>query len=230
MVAADGRESLRGLQLPFARFAGPVKLPVMKKLFLLSPASTSGRRAQLLFNERAEFPLAVALHAGGGASIGEVFSFLSGLYFRGKLTYAKAFAPKPRKIPSVLVITPDRGLVSPDLRITLDDLHAFSQSPVDVGNERYRSPLERDARAIDAAVDQQVEVVLLGSVATGKYVDVLLDVFGDRLCFPADFVGRGDMSRGGLMLRCVDAHEELKYIPVAGAIRKGSRPPKLNPR
>lgn len=184
----------------------------------------------MLFNPRAEFALGVALHNGGGASIGEVFSFLSGLYFRGKLTYAREFAPKPKQIPSVLVITPDRGLVSPDLRITLDDLRAFSQSPVDVANERYRAPLERDARDIDTAVDSQVEVVLLGSVATGKYVDVLLDIFGDRLCFPADFVGRGDMSRGGLLLRCVDAHEELKYISVAGAIRKGSRPPKLHPR
>lgn len=183
----------------------------------------------MLFNERASFDLAVALRTRG-ASVGEAFSFLSGLYFRGKLAYARAFAPPPVKVPSVLVITPDRGLVSPDLRITLADLEAFSTSPVDVTNERYRSALERDARGIDEAVKGDVEVVLLGSIATGKYVDVLLGIFGERLLFPQEFVGRGDMSRGGLMLRCVDTRTELTYVPVAGAMRKGSRPPKLNPR
>jgi hypothetical protein len=204
-------------------------MSITRRIFLLSPASTFGRRAQILFNEKAAFPLAVALRSGG-VSIGDAFSFLSGLYFRGKLAYARAFAEPPRQIPSVLVITPDRGLVSPDLRISLADLRAFSASPVDVSNDRYRLPLERDARAIDEAVKGDVEVVLLGSIATGKYVDILGGVFGERLCFPEEFVGRGDMSRGGLMLRCVDTHAELNYIPVAGAIRKGTRPPKLNPR
>ena len=201
----------------------------MRRIFLLSPASTFGRRAQILFNEKAAFPLAVALRHGG-VSVGDAFSFLSGLYFRGKLAYARAFAQPPQTVPSVLVITPDRGLVSPDLRISLADLRAFSTSPVDVTNERYRQPLERDARAIDAAVQGDVEAVLLGSIATGKYVDILQAVFDERLRFPEEFVGRGDMSRGGLMLRCVDTHTELNYIPVAGAIRNGTRPPKLNPR
>ena len=201
----------------------------LRRLFLLSPASTTGRRAQLLFREQANFALAQAMRQGG-ASVGEVFSFLSGLYFRGKLTYARAFAPPPDTIPSVLVITPDRGLVSPELRITLSDLRAFSQSPVDAANERYREPLLRDARSLDEAVNGAVEVVLLGSIATGKYVDLLLQVFAERLVFPSDFVGRGDMSRGGLLLRCVDEGRELPYVPVAGAVRNGTRPPRLNPR
>jgi hypothetical protein len=72
-------------------------------------------------------------------------------------------------------------------------------------------------------------VVLLGSIASPKYVDLLLPVFGEKLMFPPDFVGRGDMSRGGLMLRCVAADTELEYTPVAGAIRHGRRPPKLEP-
>ena len=74
------------------------------------------------------------------------------------------------------------------------------------------------------------EIVLLGSIATGKYVNVLLASFGDRLRFPVDFVGRGDMSRGGLMLRCAADRQELPYIAVAGAIVNGKRPPKLPPR
>jgi hypothetical protein len=71
--------------------------------------------------------------------------------------------------------------------------------------------------------------VLLGSIASGKYADVLLEVFGTRLKFPVSFVGRGDMSRGGLMLRCVAAGQELEYVPVAGAVRHGPRPPRLTP-
>jgi hypothetical protein len=193
-------------------------------VFLLSPASTSGRRAQFLFNERATFPLAVAIRRKRGATLGEVFSFLSGLYFRGKLTYAEAFAA--RKTRGVLIITPDRGLLPPETRITLSDLEAFSKSPIDVANSRYTEALLRDA----AGVRSCSQAVLLGSIASGKYVDVLLNVFGERLVFPHEFVGRGDMSRGGLLLRCVDHGRELDYVPVVGALRHGKRPPKLEPR
>ena len=198
--------------------------------FLLSPASTSGRRAQLLFNERADFPLARALRTGRGASLGEVFSFVSGLYFRGKLTYAQAFGRPLQGIPPVLVITADRGLVSPDVRVTLPDLRAFAGSPIEVANAGYRDPLLRAAEQLAIRGAGTLDVVLLGSIASGKYVDVLLSVFGERLLFPLEFVGRGDMSRGGLMLRCVDAGAELTYVPVAGALRRGRRPPKLSPR
>jgi hypothetical protein len=72
-------------------------------------------------------------------------------------------------------------------------------------------------------------VVLLGSIASKKYVAVLGAVFGDRLLFPSDFVGRGDMSRGGLLLRAARAGAELAYEPVLGAQRHGKRPPRLAP-
>ena len=72
-------------------------------------------------------------------------------------------------------------------------------------------------------------MVLLGSIASGKYVEVLQGIFGERLMFPADFVGRGDMSRGGLMLRSASSLNELRYIPLAGAVRRGPRPPRLEP-
>jgi hypothetical protein len=73
-------------------------------------------------------------------------------------------------------------------------------------------------------------VVLLSSIASAKYVEVLRPLFGERLMFPAAFVGRGDMSRGGLLLRCVDAGTELEYTSVEGAVRRGRRPPRLSPR
>jgi hypothetical protein len=70
-------------------------------------------------------------------------------------------------------------------------------------------------------------VVLLGSVASDKYISVLLSIFGERLLFPEAFVGRGDMSRGGLLLRCVRAGLELDYVPILGARLHGERPPRL---
>jgi hypothetical protein len=197
-----------------------------RRLFLLSPADASGERAGLLLRPGASFPLARAVQSPGGAPLAGVFSFASGLYFRGKIAYAEAFARPPRGVPGGLVITSSRGLVPAATPVTASDLRALGGVPIDPREPRYREPLERDARALAEAAPR-AEVVLLGSVASGKYVDVLLAFFGDRLLFPEAFVGRGDMSRGGLLLRCARAGEELAYARVAGAVRRGPRPPRL---
>jgi hypothetical protein len=204
----------------------------LSRLFLVSPASCGGRRARILFNDRADFDLAVRVRSDEGVPLGSVFSFLSGLYFRGKLAYAQAFAAPPAGVPGVLVITSCEGLKTPEERVGIDRLRRFAEVPIDADNVRYRDPLLRDARALGAslAASPECEVVLLGSVASGKYVELLSDVLGSHLRFPSDFVGRGDMSRGGLMLRCVEDGTELPYIPVGGALRRGRRPPKLTPR
>jgi hypothetical protein len=201
-----------------------------KRVFLLSPAYAGGERARMIMSERAQFELARRLRSERPPTLGEVFAFLSGLYFRGKLAYANAFAPTRARRSSILVITPTRGLVPAVTPIGLADLQEFAEVDIDTADPRYRDPLERDVKALAKKLSKKGEVVLLGSVATGKYVDVLLEYFGPRLCFPADFVGRGDMSRGGLLLRCAVDRNELAYIPVAGAVRKGKRPPKLEPR
>jgi len=201
-----------------------------RPVFLLSPAHCGGKRAAMLFSDRAGFDLARRVREPGGAPIGEVFSFLSGLYFRGKLAYARAFADAPVTMHGAYAITSTRGLLPVDTSITLDDLREFGAVDIHAEDRRYHSPLRRDAEALLNGIEDGAEVVLLGSIATGKYVDILLDVFAHRLCFPRDFVGRGDMSRGGLMLRAADAGEELPYIPVQGAARRGGRPPKLQPR
>jgi hypothetical protein len=197
----------------------------MAHVFLLSPARVDGRRAQILFNPKATFDLAVRLRSDQGVPIGEVFSFLSGLYFRGKLAYATRF-----NAAATFVITTDRGLTTPDTRIRLDDLRAFGAVDIAAADDRFTNPLRRDAERILRDLTSDACVVLLGSIATGKYADVLTSVFGERLLFPTDFVGRGDMSRGGLLLRCVDEARELAYQPVVGAVRRGSRPPKLERR
>ncbi|MBV9008380.1 MAG: hypothetical protein JO354_04325 [Verrucomicrobia bacterium] len=200
------------------------------RIFLLSPAFAGGERARMILSERAQFDLARRLRTPDGAPLGEVFTFLSGLYFRGKLAYANAFACPSGGACGVLVITPTRGLVDARHKIGLRDLREFAEVDIHQDDPRYREPLARDARSLTRKLGGDCEVILLGSVATKKYIDVLLENFQDRLRFPAEFVGRGDMSRGGLLLRCAVDHTELSYIPVAGAIRNGKRPPKLEPR
>ncbi|HET7342233.1 MAG TPA: hypothetical protein VFL90_12300 [Methylomirabilota bacterium] len=190
------------------------------RVFLLSPAHSGGERARLLHSPRAAFDLARRLRGPEGAPLGEVFSFLSGLYFRGKLAYAQAFG-----LP--LVITTNAGLQPAEGRVTLATLRAAARVDIDAANPRYRRPLLASARLVAETIGPAAPVTLLGSIASGKYVDVLLEVFGERLTFPAAFVGRGDMSRGGLLLRCARAGTELEYVSVLGAVRHGPRPPKL---
>jgi hypothetical protein len=125
-------------------------------------------------------------------------------------------------------MTTSRGLLPPETVITLDDLREMSAVPIDAGDARYRKPLCRDASALARALPTGSQIVLLGSIASAKYVDPLLEIFGPDLLFPQQFVGRGDMSRGGLMLRCAQAGLELDYVSVVSAIRRGSRPPKLS--
>jgi hypothetical protein len=200
-----------------------------RRIYLLSPANASGPRARLLFSKPANFPLAQRLH-NHGAPLGEIFSFISGLYFRGKLAYSSAYATPPSGVPGVVVITASQGLQSPDKWIQLAELQEIAAVPIDASEPRYRIPLERDARILRDAMGRDCEVVLLGSIATPKYVEPLLAVFGERLLFPSEFVGRGDMSRGGLMLRCAREHLRLTYVPVLDAVRHGPRPAKLPKR
>ena len=200
-----------------------------RRIFLLSPARSDGERAEMLLSPRAAFPLARRMREETGVPLGEVMSFLSGLYFRGKLTYAQTFARPPADGHGVLVITSDAGLVPPQTPVTAATLRRGARVDIDAANSRYRRPLEASANALADRLQSGDDVVLLGSIASGKYVDVLGRVFGERLLFPVEFVGRGDMSRGGLLLRCARAGAELSYAPVLGTVRKGARPPRLTP-
>lgn len=201
-----------------------------KRIFLLSPASCSGRRAEILLRNNATFDLARRLREAGGVPLGEAFSFMSGLYFRGKLAYASRFGNAPKGFSKAFVITAGRGLIAPETTVTISDLQAFAVVPVDLDEPRYREPLLRDAQSLANRLGPECEIILLGSVATAKYREVLVQAFGDRLHFPVDFIGRGDLSRGGLMLRCAATGDELNYTAVTGATVRGPRPAKLAPR
>ena len=196
------------------------------RIFLLSPAYCGGVRAKLLMSERSSFPLARQLREQG-ASLGALFTFMSGLYFRGKLAYSETFANPPADLSGSLVITPGRGFCAAEEILSIDDLMEIAGVEVDEHNPQYREPLERDAHRVSEFLPLDGEAVLLGSVATSKYLGILAGAFNGRLRFPADFVGRGDMSRGGLMLRCVETGEELTYVELDDAVRHGPRPPKL---
>jgi hypothetical protein len=198
------------------------------RIFLLSPANVAGIRAGLVMDGKDDSEMARRLRQDG-VPLGQLFSFMSGLYFRGKLAYARAFAASPPDVAGAFVITASGGLVPADTLVTLDRLREISIGSIDPSDERYRTPLHRDAQLLSEAASTNCEIVLLGSIATPKYVDPLLSVFGRRLVFPAEFVGRGDMSRGGLMLRCVQSGEQLTYVRVLEATRRGRKPPKLDP-
>jgi hypothetical protein len=194
---------------------------MMSRVFLLSPANCRGRRAQQVLSPKSSFSVADRLRSGG-VPIGELFAHMSGLYFRGKITYAQAFG-------RAFVITPDEGLVPAELPVTSQVLIRFADAEISLANPGYRVPLEESARRLAHASGTNAEFVLLGSVASEKYVQVLGAIFGSRLVFPSAFVGRGDMSRGGLLLRAAASGHELDYVPVVGAVRHGSRPPRLEP-
>ena len=137
---------------------------------------------------------------------------MSALYFRGKLPYAAAFGRPPVGWDGVQVIVPGRGLLPASTAIDLVALQEIASVPVDLAEDRYTAPLRRDAGRLAADLRVSDAVVLLGSLATPKYLEPLGDVLGARLRYPAEFVGMGDMSRGSLMLRCVAERRELDYV------------------
>jgi hypothetical protein len=177
-------------------------------IFLLSPANLSGLRARQLTSPRAQFEAARLYRTPDGVPIAEAFAFMSALYFRGKIAYARRFATTP---DCIYVITPGFGLVGPDWRIDEARMKKLRRTDVDLRSSNYRKPLARDAQALASSLQGSGTVVLLGSVATGKYVDLLWPIFGSALCFPRCFAGIGDMSRGALMLRAAASGIELEY-------------------
>jgi hypothetical protein len=195
-------------------------------VFLLSPANVSGARGRRLTAAESRLELAQRL-CGPGVPLGELFTFISSLYFRGKLSYATRFAVAPNGVEGVHIITPSAGLLSPHMMVTMEQFREFIAEPVHAENPGYRMPLERDTRRLLALLDAETDVVLLGSIASPKYVAPLSAILGQRLFFPKEFVGRGDMSRGGLLLRCVRHEEPLNYLQVINALKSGPRTPKL---
>src|SRR5438874_10005490 len=142
-----------------------MKRATSHRIFLLSPAYAGGERARMMLRDQAQFPLARKRRAKSGAPIADVFTFLSGLYFRGKIAYANAFARPARGTSGVLVITPTRGLIDSRTRICLDDLREFAEVDIDQDDPRYQMPIERDARHLATKLPAHRDLLLFGRIA-----------------------------------------------------------------
>ena len=183
-------------------------------VFLLSPAKLSGKRGQLLLNPAAKFALAAQLRSQAGAPLAQVFSFVSGLYFRGKVSYAERFGRAPEPAPSALIISAGGGLCRLDEPVTAERLRDWMNVAVDARNPHFTAPLLRQAAALRDQHPETTRFVLLGSLASSKYTQPLSEALGAQLFYPAKLAGLGDMSRGALMLRAARHGLELDYLPV----------------
>jgi hypothetical protein len=181
-----------------------------RRIFLLSPANASGIKGQRLLGSTTQSDLGLRLR-DGGAPLGEVYRFISSLYFRGKIEYAQRFQNPPRGVAGVQIIT-GVGLMLPETVVTLGELQRISGTSIDAKNESYRRALDCDLVRLREQVGSNIDVVLLGSIATSKYLAPVQAVFGRRLLFPRDFIGLGDMSRGSILLRCCGQGAELEYV------------------
>lgn len=182
-------------------------------IFLLSPANASGVKGKRLLDRDGQSQLAQRLRQTG-APLGEVYRFISSLYFRGKLEYAARFRNPPAGVAGVYIIT-GAGLRLPEVMVTRDELEKISATSIDARNPAYRLALERDLCNLRENVGDETQLILLGSIATSKYVAPLLSAFGERLLYPGDFLGLGDMSRGSLLLQCCSTGLPLAYLPAA---------------
>src|SRR5260370_28213666 len=102
-----------------------VSMKKPRRVFLLSPANTGGLRGAMLMRDDLQFDLGKRLH-GGVATIGEVYAFISGLYFRGKIAYASAFPSPPGGVPASLLIVPGARLVPPARCLSIERPRAIS--------------------------------------------------------------------------------------------------------
>ena len=190
-----------------------------RRTFLLSPADATGKRAHKLIAATSdkESDLVRRLR-GGGVELGEVFTSISTLYFRGQLAYAAAFSGPPTHLPSTLIIPSCGGLLEPKTLVTLADVTSLSQTRIRGDDSAFRDPLERDLRRLSEELGSDGRAIFLGSLATRKYVPLLLDVLGHRLYVPRLFLGAGNMRRGFLLLQSVCEGRELDYISARNAL------------
>lgn len=181
------------------------------RLFLLSPATAHGAKARVLLQDPPRTPAATWLRSSDGMPLAAVFTYLSGLYFTGKLAYARAFANISPPLEGVYVLTMSDGLLSPAAPVSADMLRRFAAAAD--GSADGRDRLIQSARTIAAALGEApCEVVFLGSVHSSKYTELLEPVFGDRLRFPRELVRRGQLERGAILLERATARRELDYI------------------
>lgn len=216
----DDRSSLRSSVSPSMVVRMAADAPTV---FLLSPARLDGARGRSLLSPDSGGALSQRLRSAEGISLEEAFSFVSSLYFRGKAAYARHFCRAPHG--RIRVVTAGGGLVKLEERVTLARLQGWGRVAVREDNPHFTAPLLRHTAELLDEVPSEARFLLLGSVASNKYVQPLLELLGSRLLYPVAFEGRGDMSRGALLLAALREDRELEYAAVASrgaSLREGN--------
>ena len=126
----------------------------------------------MLLNPGANFELAAKLRAGA-ATLGEVYSFISGLYFRGKVAYSDAFGSAPQDLPPAVVIVQGLGLLPLQTLMTAEKLTAAGAVSIERDHIAYRTALLRDAKAVKSASGASCQFVLLGMTAQYDLISAL---------------------------------------------------------
>ena len=124
------------------------------------PPTAAARARKQALSPNAQFALArAAAVARDGAPLGDVFAFVSGLYFRGKLTYALRFAAPPepgnadRRRRRARHHAERRACAAPTPTVTHDAVRAFADGDVHQDNAALPASA-RAERARAAARDR----------------------------------------------------------------------------
>ncbi len=152
------------------------------RIFLLSPANARESEGQRLLHSTAPSELAVRLRQSG-VRLGDVYQHISSLYFRGKLSTHQVSAIPLSRLRACRYIT-GTGLMLPETLIRFDEFRQLSAISIDASNERYRQSLIADLMRLREMAGVHVDIILLGSIATSKYVDPIANVFGERVLVP----------------------------------------------
>lgn len=193
------------------------------RVFLLSPALLTGVRGRRILAGEGDTALVRRLRDGASVPLGDVYTAISSLYYRGKRTYARRFGRRSHGRSPTLVVTPCRGLLDDATPVDLATLAEFASVAVDPADPAYAGPLGTTAAALARELAPDGEAVLLGSLATPKYLAPLGAAAGLRLRVPRSFVGTGDMRRGSLLLRAVEAGTELDYVDASDVVTPEGR-------
>ena len=199
------------------------------------PTAAAGARQQVLSPQAAFAARRGSCARAQGAPLGDVFTFVSGLYFRGKLAYARRFAsppePRIRRRLGRARHHAERRAPQPETPVTRRRAARLRRRrrrsrPTRATGGRSSGARARWLREIGA----DCEVVLLGSIASPKYVDVLLDDLRRAPAVPDRFRRpRRHEPRRPAAAQARARASSSTYAPMAGAVRHGARPPKLPP-
>ena len=147
---------------------------------------------------RAKFAAAMQYRTEAGVEVADAFAFMSALYFRGKIAYARQFAVPSALIGGngIFVITSGYGLVPPDWRLTEERMKRMRRIDIDADARNYTKPLREHAQLIAVKdyldSDEYVEYVARNTLGLVRPGETLVVVTGTDAPAPTvTVVGEG---------------------------------------